>query len=152
MPLKYLVMPSVGVHIEGSQMKGSSSMSVGPAVGVGLRVERDQYFFMPDLGIIEMVGLERSPLSLFSAGFIAGGHIRGATFEFYGGLSYRTILAYKVNPTWLGRVGAAFNFGVSGNQFYTEGTFGQYSEQSPGKITDYTNLAVDAGLRFIFSE
>ena len=75
-PMHYALVPSVGYHFGVSEMSGESGLSSGFAGGLGLRFERDGYFFTPTFRLIGLIGLEKSPLAMTTIGFIAGGHVK----------------------------------------------------------------------------
>ncbi len=147
-PTTYFLIPQAGYHIGYSELAGSNSVSHGPIIGAGLRIEKDHFFFTPDFSLQAVIGLDQSPLTIWGLGFVAGGRLPFPAIDIFAGVTYRSMLAYKVQGTVMGRLGGAFNLGLSEFQIWFQGLIGQYSERTLTKVIDYPYLAIEGGIQF----
>lgn len=147
-PTHYFLLPQVGYHFGYSELSGENALSHGPIAGMGLRIEREHYFFTPDVSIQALLGLEQSPLTVFGVGFVAGGRLPFPAIDVFAGITYRSILSYKVKGSLMARLGGAFNLGLTDFQFWFQGLLGQYSETARIKMINYPYLALEGGVQF----
>ena len=144
--------PMAGYHLGFSELGGPNSIDQGPMGGVRLRIEREGYFFAPDAQILEVVGLDKSPLTMWSVGFTAGGRITALNLDAYLGMTYRNFVSYKTDTGAVsGRIGFAWGIGGSDLQIFVEGMIGQFTQTTKTQSIDYSYISGEAGLQFPFA-
>lgn len=147
--MTYAIVPQGGYHVGYSDLAGGR-LSQGFLGGVRFKVTRDGYFFAPDVSFLVMVGLEESPLTVGSFGFITGGHIKVPSIDVYGGVTLRKIFLYKIDDfAPFVRAGSAWSVGGGDLQVYIEGFYGSYSQTFPQtKISvNFPYLGAEAGIQ-----
>ena len=149
-PTHYFLVPQIGYHFGSSELAGTSAISHGPIAGLAFKIERDHYFFTPDVSLQVMLGLDKSPLTVFGLGAIAGGRIPFPDIDVFVGITYRSMMGYRVPGTVLARLGGAFNLNLSETQVWFEALLGQYSEKTLTKAINYPYLGIEGGVQFPF--
>ena len=146
----YFLEPLAGYHLGSSELPGTTTLDQGPMVGLRFKIERENYFFAPDAELIEVVGLDKSPATMWSLGLIAGAKITAINLDVYAGMTYREFNNYKVDGMVSGRVGAAWGIGGSDLQIFVEGMFGQFTQTTFTQQIDYTYITFEGGIQFPF--
>jgi hypothetical protein len=149
-PFHYAIVPSLGLHGAISQLAGNKyAISPGIAGGVGFRFSRDVYFFTPNVRLLAIFGLDKSPASMWTIGFVAGGHFKNAHLDLFAGLEEASFISYKVQATPLFKVGANFDVGFSDMQVVVDAFYGDFTQNvvlnatTTNQITySYTGLEV----------
>lgn len=149
-PYHYSLLPAISYHFGISEMGGPTSSGVdqGPLGMLRLKVERDGYFFDPDIELMEVVGLDKSPITVWGLGFITGGRLKSLDIDVYAGFSYRHCLKYKADDGLFGRLGLAWGIGGGDLQIYVEGLFGQFSATTNTAQVSYYYYGPEVGLQF----
>ena len=149
----YLV-PLAGYHFGDTQVTGTGyTLDQGPMVGLRLKIEKQSYFFAPDIQLLEVFGLDQSPTTLASVGFIAGARIRYPATEIYLGAAYRIYLSYPVNGGIFGRFGFAWAIAANDLQIFVEVLYGQFNQSNPNSplSTYFNEFAPEFGLQLPFA-
>jgi hypothetical protein len=152
-PMQFALVPSIGIHVGMSQLKGSNGVSPGLSGGLGFRFFRDGYFFTPMARLIAVVGLDQSPAEMWTIGFIAGGHLKSANLDLFVGVDSASFISYKVGSSPLGKIGAIFNLGFSDAQFILDAFYASFvqnvvlSTTATNQIT-YSYAGIEAAFQF----
>ncbi len=146
----YFLEPLAGYHMGSSELPGTTTLDQGPMAGVRFKIEREGYFFAPDFEVIEVVGLDQSPLTMWSLGLITGAKIAPINLDIYVGMTYREFFSYKVDGMVSGRAGVAWGIGGGDLQIFVEGMFGQFTQTTLTTQINYSYITVEAGIQFPF--
>lgn len=139
---KYKLMPSLGYHVGGSQIVGSNVMSHGPQLSLKLEVERDGWFFIPDVSFAAIFGFVESPAYLLSAGFGAGAMLGMSKFGLWFGLQYQSFLGYGENGLAGGGLRAgSFILLENGNRWNFELDYTLMTEDTTAVLKKYPYIS-----------
>jgi hypothetical protein len=147
----YKLVPNLGYHLGMSELRDEgNSFSHGPIFGLKFRVESHGYYTAPDFSIVEILGLDKSPATLWSLGLIFGGTIKSSTTDVYFGISTRNFIGYKVSSTVFGRLGGSCELFSNKVRLYTEIFYGKFTRVQTPNIIGYPYIGTEAGLEFPF--
>jgi hypothetical protein len=146
-PMHYALIPSVGYHIGFSEMSGSNAVSSGFMGGLAFRFLRDGYFFTPGARLIGLVGLDKTPATMWTVGFIAGGHLKSPSVDLFLGADIAKIIDYKTGTAALVRIGTIFDLGLSDFQVVLDGFYGNFSQTTATKLISYPYPGMEISLQ-----
>jgi hypothetical protein len=147
-PMHYALIPSAGYHMAFSELSGANAFSSGFFGGIAFQFKRDGYFFTPGARLIGLVGLDRSPLTMWTAGFIAGGHLNNPSIDLFGGVDIATIIQYKTGSSAMIHAGTIFDLGLSDFQIVLNGFYATFAQSSAVKIVNYPYVGAELALQF----
>jgi hypothetical protein len=138
----------VGIHLGFSELAGTNSVSTGIMGGIGFRFLRDGYFFTPAAHLIGLAGLDKSPLTMWSVGFTAGGHLNSPSIDIFAGVDVTTIIAYKTGSSAFVKLGTDFDLGLSDFQLVLDVFYGNFSHETHTKLINYPYVGAEMGVQF----
>ncbi len=145
----YYVLPGFEYDFAWSNLSGEGGLKTSPRIFSRLKIERENMYFAPDLGVGVMTGLSSGNPIFLTGGFIAGVRSPPPTVGFYGGVSCDSFVGTSAPTGVVFRVGFDMDYQMSGGQFFTELRAGGFSDHQNGVSITAPYFGIHSGVQFL---
>jgi hypothetical protein len=145
----YYVLPGFEYDFAWSDLSGQGGLKTGPRIFTRIKIERENMFFAPDIGLGVMSGLRAGNPVFITGGFIAGVRSPPPTVGFYGGVSCDSFSGDGAPTGVAFRMGFDMDYRMNGGQFFTELRAGGISEHQNGASITAPYFGIHSGVQFL---